>query len=127
MEIIMALEYLSTCGKGELKRLEGITDIHRLETYIRHLNRIVTQLGFERERILKQDNKVKPEQENDLLTTEEVMERLNIRSKQTLYNLKKSGKLIPVVMNSGLGKSERGINLYHREEVERLVKKNPLR
>ena len=126
MEIIMALEYLSTCGKGELKRLEGITDIHRLETYIRHLNRIVTQLGFERERILSKNvNTVKSDK--DLLTTEEVLELLNIRSKQTLYNLKKTGKLIPVVINSGLGKSERGINLYHREEVERLVKKNPLR
>ena len=54
--------------------------------------------------------------------TETVCEKLGVH-KETLRNYKKSGKLVPYVFSSGLGKTERGSNKYLVSDVKELYKK----
>jgi len=113
MDIITALEYLCTCSKDEMERLNKMDDLYKVERNIRHLQRIIKQLEFERDRLIRN---IKPEQHLEkesrlYLTIEDVCKEFGITS-QTLRNWKKQGVLIP--------KKIKGTVVYLRHDVEKL-------
>ena len=66
------------------------------------------------------NNQSVPE-DNELLTIQQVMSILHIKSKTTLQNYEKTGMLKPVKISSGIGKSERGKTLYRKKDVDKFI------
>ncbi len=66
------------------------------------------------------NNQSVPE-DDELLTIQQVMSILHIKSKTTLQNYEKTGMLKPAKISSGIGKSERGKTLYRKKDVDKFL------
>jgi len=121
MDIITALDYLATKSTAkELEKLRTIDNIFDIEKYIRHCQRVIVQLNFERDRLNKPVLTVES-QDNELYDVKQVMAFLHIKSKNTLTRLKKLGVLMPVNMTSEGNKTDRTKVLYKKFDLDKYI------
>jgi hypothetical protein len=83
---------------------------------------VITKLRHIIQILANESNSQQPlNEKEELLDIPAVMGILKVKSKSTLQNYKITGRLVPIILSSGIGKTKRGKTLYRRSDVDRFI------
>jgi hypothetical protein len=108
---------------GEMNS-KGISVKDQIKEYERIIMLMEVKINFLKnikEELIRDIPKINIKEEDELLTIPQVLNKLHLKSKQTLQNYNKKGVLKPVIISSGIGKTDRGRTLYKKSDIDKFI------